>query len=62
MLRRLTSGRGAQPETGSRAHAALVERGLCGHADNQNELARVLRSRDRSALPAALEANYDLAW
>jgi hypothetical protein len=42
---------------------ALVERGLKGHADTQNELARVLREagiepRSRQAQ----EPNFDLAW
>jgi hypothetical protein len=42
---------------------ALVERGLKGHADTQNELARVLRAagiEPRSRLPQ--EPNFDLAW
>ena len=42
---------------------ALVERGLRGHADTQNELARVLRSaglKPRSRLPQ--EPNFDLTW
>jgi hypothetical protein len=42
---------------------ALVERGLRGHADTQNELARVLRQagiEPRSRLPR--EPNFDLAW
>jgi hypothetical protein len=42
---------------------ALVERGLKGHADTQNELARVLRAagiEPRSRLPE--EPNFDLAW
>jgi hypothetical protein len=42
---------------------ALVERGLRGHADTQNELARVLRDAGlspRSRLPH--EPNFDLAW
>ena len=42
---------------------ALIERGLRGHADTQNELARVLRSAGltpRSRLPQ--EPNFDLAW
>ncbi len=41
----------------------LVERGLKGHADTQNELARVLRAagiEPRSRLPE--EPNFDLAW
>jgi hypothetical protein len=41
----------------------LVERGLKGHADTQNELARVLRAagiEPRSRLPQ--EPNFDLAW
>jgi hypothetical protein len=41
----------------------LVERGLKGHADTQNELARVLRSagiEPRSHRPQ--EPNFDLAW
>lgn len=42
---------------------ALVERGLRGHADTQNALARVLTGagiEPRSRLPH--EPNYDLAW
>lgn len=42
---------------------ALVERGLRGHGDTQNELARVLRDAGlspRSRLPH--EPNFDLAW
>jgi hypothetical protein len=42
---------------------ALVERGLKGHADTQNELARALRAagiEPRSRLPE--EPNFDLAW
>jgi hypothetical protein len=42
---------------------AIVERGLRGHADTQNELARVLREAGlppRSRLPH--EPNFDLAW
>lgn len=42
---------------------ALVERGLKGHADTQNELARVLRAAGigpRSRRPQ--EPNFDLAW
>lgn len=42
---------------------ALVERGLRGHADTQNALARVLSAagiEPRSRLPH--EPNYDLAW
>jgi hypothetical protein len=42
---------------------ALVERGLRGHADTQNELAAILRSagiEPRSRLPE--EPNFDLAW
>lgn len=42
---------------------ALVERGLKGHADTQNELALVLRQAGidpRSRLPH--EPNFDLAW
>lgn len=42
---------------------ALVERGLRGHADTQNELARALRGagiEPRSRLPQ--EPNFDLAW
>lgn len=42
---------------------ALVERGLKGHADTQNELADVLRRagiEPRSRLP--YEPNFDLAW
>ena len=42
---------------------AMVERGLRGHADTQNELASVLRStgiEPRSCL--ATEPNFDLAW
>jgi Predicted pPIWI-associating nuclease len=42
---------------------ALIERALRGHADTQNELARVLREagiEPRSPLPG--EPNYDLAW
>jgi len=42
---------------------ALVERGLKGHADTQNELALILRQagiEPRSRLPR--EPNYDLAW
>src|SRR5262249_26204524 len=42
---------------------ALVERGLKGHADTQNELARVLREAGispRSRRPE--EPNFDLAW
>jgi hypothetical protein len=42
---------------------ALVERGLRGHADTQNELARVLHDAGltpRSRLPQ--EPNFDLAW
>lgn len=42
---------------------ALVERGLRGHADTQNELARVLSDAGidpRSPLPG--EPNFDLAW
>jgi hypothetical protein len=41
---------------------ALVERGLKGHADTQNELAQVLRQADiepRSRHPR--EPNFDLA-
>lgn len=42
---------------------AIVERGLRGYADTQNELARVLRGAGlspRSRLPH--EPNFDLAW
>jgi hypothetical protein len=42
---------------------ALVERGLKGHADTQNELAQALRAggiEPRSRLPQ--EPNFDLAW
>jgi hypothetical protein len=42
---------------------ALVERGLKGHADTQNELAQALRAagiEPRSRLPR--EPNFDLAW
>jgi hypothetical protein len=42
---------------------AIIERGLRGHADTQNELARVLRDAGltpRSRLPH--EPNFDLAW
>jgi hypothetical protein len=42
---------------------ATVERGLKGHADTQNALARVLRAagiEPRSCQPA--EPNFDLAW
>jgi hypothetical protein len=42
---------------------ALVERGLKGHADTQNELAQVLRQagiEPKSRLPR--EPNFDLAW
>jgi hypothetical protein len=42
---------------------ALIERGLKGHADTQNELARVLRQagiEPRSRHPR--EPNFDLAW
>jgi hypothetical protein len=42
---------------------SLVERGLKGHADTQNELAQVLRGagiEPRSHLPH--EPNFDLAW
>lgn len=42
---------------------AIVERGLRGHADTQNELARVLRDAGlspRSRMPH--EPNFDLAW
>lgn len=42
---------------------ALIERGLRGHMDTQNELARVLRDagiEPRSPLPG--EPNFDLAW
>jgi hypothetical protein len=42
---------------------ALVERGLKGHADTQNELAQTLRAagvEPRSRLPQ--EPNFDLAW
>jgi hypothetical protein len=42
---------------------ALVERGLQGHTDTQNELASVLRNagiEPRSCLPP--EPNFDLAW
>ena len=42
---------------------ALVERGLRGHADTQNELAEVLREAEiepRSRIPQ--EPNFDLAW
>lgn len=42
---------------------ALVERGLKGHADMQNELAQVLRQagiEPRSRLPR--EPNFDIAW
>lgn len=42
---------------------ALVERGLRGHADTQNELARVLLDagiEPRSPMPG--EPNFDLAW
>jgi hypothetical protein len=42
---------------------ALVERGLKGHADTQNELARILREAGldpRSRRPQ--EPNFDLAW
>jgi hypothetical protein len=42
---------------------AIVERGLRGHADTQNELAQVLRDAGlsaRSRLPH--EPNFDLAW
>ena len=42
---------------------AIVERGLRGHADTQNEIARALREAGlapRSRLPG--EPNFDLAW
>jgi hypothetical protein len=42
---------------------AIVERRLKGHADTQNELARILRGagiEPRSRLPR--EPNFDLAW
>jgi len=42
---------------------ALVERGLKGHADTQNALAKILRRtgiEPRSRLPS--EPNFDLAW
>jgi hypothetical protein len=55
-----TSPSGRQPFT---VDPALVERGLRGHADTQNELARLLRSagiEPRSRLPH--EPNFDLAW
>jgi hypothetical protein len=51
---------GRQPFT---VDPAIVERGLRGHADTQNELARVLREAGltpRSRLPS--EPNFDLAW
>jgi hypothetical protein len=51
---------GRQPFT---VDPALVERGLKGHADTQNELAQVLRQagiEPRSRLPS--EPNFDLAW
>ncbi len=51
---------GRQPST---PDPALVERGLKGHADIQNELAQVLRNpgiEPRSPLPS--EPNFDLAW
>jgi hypothetical protein len=51
---------GRQPFT---VDPALVERGLKGHADTQNELAQVLRQagiEPRSRLP--YEPNFDLAW
>jgi hypothetical protein len=51
---------GRQPFT---VDPAIVERGLKGHADTQNELARVLRGagiEPRSRLPR--EPNFDLAW
>lgn len=51
---------GRQPFT---ADPAIIERGLRGHADTQNELARVLRDAGltpRSRLPH--EPNFDLAW
>lgn len=54
------SPNGRQPFT---VDPALVERGLRGHADTQNELARVLRDagiEPRSRLPH--EPNFDLAW
>ena len=51
---------GRQPFT---VDPALLERGLRGHADTQNELATVLRDagiEPRSRLPR--EPNFDLAW
>jgi hypothetical protein len=45
------------------ADPALVERGLRGHADTQNQLAQALREAGlspRSRLPH--EPNFDLAW
>jgi len=51
---------GRQPFT---ADPALLERGLRGHADTQNELSTVLRDagiEPRSRLPR--EPNFDLAW
>ena len=55
-----TSLDGRQPFT---VDPAIVERGLRGHADTQNELAQVLREAGltpRSRLPS--EPNFDLAW
>jgi hypothetical protein len=55
-----TSGGERQPFT---VDPALVERGLRGHADTQNALARRLREAGlipRSRLPH--EPNFDLAW
>jgi hypothetical protein len=51
---------GRQPFT---VDPALLERGLRGHADTQNELATMLRAagiEPRSRLPR--EPNFDLAW
>jgi hypothetical protein len=51
---------GREPST---PDPALVERGLKGHADTQNDLAQVLRNAGidpRSPLPR--EPNFDLAW
>jgi hypothetical protein len=43
--------------------SALIERGLRGHADTQNELAEVLREAGIEPLsPKPGEPNYDLAW
>jgi hypothetical protein len=42
---------------------AIVERGLRGHADTQNELARVLREAGLTPRSRRLgEPNFDLAW